>query len=199
MENVNHLMETLLYYVKINFNFIYLIKKMKKKINSLLLLVGLFVTIVTSSCTKNPCDDIVCLNNGTCREGACACPSGFEGPFCENKANDKFIGYWEGFKRINGDKDIPVTMIITPVNGVPNKINIYELDYKGGYLPLIASTDLTKVEIATQNVVPNPKYKYKGNGFVSNNNLSLHVYYEETDSFGVLRNHIFEGQKQLKP
>jgi hypothetical protein len=172
---------------------------MRKKLNLLFALVTLGSSALISSCTQNPCSDVVCKNNGTCREGACACPSGFEGSFCENKANDKFVGYWEGFKRINGDKDIPVTLIVTPVNGVANKINIYELDYKGGYLPFEATTELTKLNIATQNLSVNPKFKYKGNGYVDNNNMSIHIYYEETDSLGVIRNHIYEGQKQLKP
>lgn len=44
--------------------------------SSLLALVILFF----SSC--DPCRDVVCLNGGTCDEGHCACPQGYEGADC---------------------------------------------------------------------------------------------------------------------
>lgn len=39
---------------------------------------------VIFACTKDACDDVVCLNGGTCASGVCNCPSGYTGLHCEN-------------------------------------------------------------------------------------------------------------------
>lgn len=57
------------------------------------LTMGVFSTVIYSSCSKkDKCDDIVCKNGGTCNDGVCKCPLGFEGPNCETASNAKFIG-----------------------------------------------------------------------------------------------------------
>jgi hypothetical protein len=69
---------------------------------------GLLVTLIFSliliySCTKKgvdyndttlirPCDNVICLNGGTCLDGNCSCPLGYEGAQCQTKWSDKFIG-----------------------------------------------------------------------------------------------------------
>ena len=47
--------------------------------------------LLLSSCL-NPCKDVSCQNGGTCDEGVCDCPAGFEGSDCSEAARDKFIG-----------------------------------------------------------------------------------------------------------
>ena len=32
---------------------------------------------------SDPCDDVNCLNGGTCNDGTCVCPDGFSGEFCQ--------------------------------------------------------------------------------------------------------------------
>ncbi len=67
-----------------------LILKMNiKKIALTLLMLSIALLVTMSSCKKeevsNPCDEIDCLNGGTCNEqGECACPEGFSGDACEN-------------------------------------------------------------------------------------------------------------------
>ena len=36
-----------------------------------------------NSCTEDPCENVLCLNGGTCDEGICDCPPGFSGDGCE--------------------------------------------------------------------------------------------------------------------
>ena len=43
----------------------------------------LFITLLNPSCKKDFCEDAACKNNGICMDGACHCPDGFEGKFCE--------------------------------------------------------------------------------------------------------------------
>jgi hypothetical protein len=49
------------------------------------------VVIVVSSCKKDPCDDISCLNGGTCNDGTCACAEGYEGTTCGTEERAKFL------------------------------------------------------------------------------------------------------------
>ncbi len=44
------------------------------------------------SCSKSdPCEDILCTNGGTCSDGKCQCPNGFEGPLCETESIPKAV------------------------------------------------------------------------------------------------------------
>jgi len=44
-----------------------------------------------TSC-DDPCKDVTCLNGGTCLEGTCECPTGYEGTDCGTAVNAKFAG-----------------------------------------------------------------------------------------------------------
>lgn len=60
-----------------------------------------FFTLTTalflSSCApKNSCDTLVCKNGGTCAADFCNCPTGYDGPECQNKITDRFIGTYTG-------------------------------------------------------------------------------------------------------
>lgn len=84
---------------------------MKKQVSLIALSAFSFlviIAIVFSSCEKQeqnfgpttfykPCEDVLCLNGGICRDGNCDCPIGFEGNKCETRAVDKFVGSYEAF------------------------------------------------------------------------------------------------------
>ena len=40
------------------------------------------VLLFLFSCQKDPCENLTCLNGGTCVDGDCDCPDGFIGPDC---------------------------------------------------------------------------------------------------------------------
>ncbi len=61
---------------------------------SALLTFGAFGAITYTSCNKDECKDVVCQNGGTCNEGNCDCPTGYEGTSCETKSVTKFVGTW---------------------------------------------------------------------------------------------------------
>ena len=54
------------------------------------------IALLFISCKKGPCDDVVCLNNGTCLNGDCFCPEWFEGDYCEQEIREKYIGTYRG-------------------------------------------------------------------------------------------------------
>ncbi len=52
----------------------------------------LVISIGFTSCSKkDPCEGLACLNGGTCEDGTCACPSGYEGSLCETESLPKTI------------------------------------------------------------------------------------------------------------
>lgn len=54
--------------------------------------------MLMNSCTpKNSCDTLVCQNGGTCAADFCSCPTGFDGPECQNKITDRYIGTYAGY------------------------------------------------------------------------------------------------------
>lgn len=61
---------------------------------------SLSACVFLSSCApKNSCDTLVCKNGGTCAADFCNCPTGFDGPQCENKISDRYIGTYFGWTR----------------------------------------------------------------------------------------------------
>ena len=48
------------------------------------------------SCQKNLCKGVACQNGGTCADGTCSCPPGYEGKYCENLKANIFAGVYPG-------------------------------------------------------------------------------------------------------
>jgi hypothetical protein len=62
---------------------------------SIFLLLILSTTLFGVSCTKDPCEAVVCQNNGICIDGDCNCPLGFEGDLCETFTREKILGNFD--------------------------------------------------------------------------------------------------------
>lgn len=83
-------------------------------------------TMITSC--NDPCASRLCKNGGVCRDGECVCADGFEGPLCESKMYEKFIGTWDGSYRCNGGLPTNETIIVSPNAGLgPDDVVVYNL------------------------------------------------------------------------
>ncbi|MCW3121104.1 MAG: hypothetical protein JWQ38_596 [Flavipsychrobacter sp.] len=71
-------------------------KSFKQIALGVIIAVSAFGTVLYTSCTKDACKDVVCQNAGTCTDGKCTCPTGYEGTNCETKSRDKFVGTYVG-------------------------------------------------------------------------------------------------------
>ena len=48
--------------------------------------VSLFFSVNPGQCNKkDPCEEMMCANNGVCHDGRCHCQDGFEGSMCQHK------------------------------------------------------------------------------------------------------------------
>ncbi|MBN9484001.1 MAG: calcium-binding EGF-like domain-containing protein [Bacteroidetes bacterium] len=57
--------------------------------------VAVFTTFLFS-CQKDACGNVKCQHGGTCANGLCKCPTGYEGNSCESRLSDKFVGTYIG-------------------------------------------------------------------------------------------------------
>lgn len=71
-------------------------KALRSIIITAILSIGVFFAISYTSCNKDRCNDVACLNAGVCDGGNCTCVAGFEGSRCEISSRDKFINTFNG-------------------------------------------------------------------------------------------------------
>lgn len=71
-------------------------KKIKQFALTAALAIGAFATVTYTSCNKDACKDVTCQNGGTCNDGNCTCPTGYEGTNCQTLSRDKFVGTYIG-------------------------------------------------------------------------------------------------------
>lgn len=62
-------------------------------VSATLALLG-FTAVTYTSCTEDKCKGISCAYGGSCNDGTCACPTGYEGPQCETVNNARYLGDW---------------------------------------------------------------------------------------------------------
>ena len=146
------------------------------------------IAIVFSSCEKQeqnfgpttyykPCQDVICLNGGTCHDGNCLCAVGFEGTKCETRSVDKFVATYDAFDDcfMSGSQSYEVTIQadFDPINQLtlkgfaktfcPNDITAY------------ISSEKSNFDIPFQQTCSNYYVSGEGNmsGSVLNVNLSF--------------------------
>jgi len=72
---------------------------LKKILIPALVTISALFSMVYMSCKNDKCKTIVCAYGGVCNQGACICPSGYEGTNCETISNQKFLGNWQVFEK----------------------------------------------------------------------------------------------------
>ncbi len=96
-----------------------------------LLTIGAFSAITYTSCNPDKCKDVVCQNGGTCSEGVCSCPVGYEGTLCETKSNAKFVGVWAVSETCGSAAQTPYQVTITADASDATKILVNNLGNYG--------------------------------------------------------------------
>jgi len=66
-------------------------KKIKNILVASILTMSAFTATIMTSCNPDACKDVICSNGGTCTDGSCSCPSGYEGASCETLSSAKFL------------------------------------------------------------------------------------------------------------
>ncbi len=150
------------------------------------------LSTMISSC-NDPCGDRICKNGGICREGECVCATGFEGPLCESKMYEKFIGTWDGTYRCNGGLPTNETIIIAPNAGLgPDDVVIYNLFAQDVTLEgKILNTDITLKDKTVNGV------QYSGLGYVDSGKI-ITLFIREVKNTGTC-DIVFNGELYTNP
>ncbi len=102
------------------------------------LVIAVASVAIYSSCEKNACNDVNCMNGGSCSNGACKCPPGYDGAMCGARSTDRYVGYYSGFTYCNNGAAVIDTIFIT--GNIPHTITT---------LMLIQKTHVTDVLYGT--------------------------------------------------
>lgn len=61
-----------------------------------ILALGTFSAVLYTSCTKEACKGVTCLNGGSCSGGICSCPTGVGGNNCESAYRKFYTNTYKG-------------------------------------------------------------------------------------------------------
>lgn len=91
---------------------------------------------MNSCAPKNSCDTLVCQNGGTCAADFCNCPTGYDGPECQNKITDRYVGTYAGFTDPRNGQPTHLDTVDVYNNGDPLKMSVvrrrrYDAIYNG--------------------------------------------------------------------
>lgn len=152
----------------------------------------LATAIVFNACTPDPCKDIICKNNGVCRDGGCKCSQGYEGPFCATKMYEKYIGTWDGYLRCNGLIPEVVNIVIAP-EPQPNRVTLYDIFDQN--VAMKATIDVDKIMLDDQSI---NGIRYSGHGYLDGKYMTL--YLETRDEVSLeMHSCVYNGTKFTQP
>jgi hypothetical protein len=122
-----------------------------------------FTSIVLySSCEKDPCTDITCKNGGSCANGVCKCPTGYEDPTCSTPSIARFVGVYAGYTTCNNGAEVIDTVFIVPIS--VKKITNVNILQKSTIYDLLTGTvsvnESTYTLLIPDKVIPNYQKKY---------------------------------------
>ncbi len=149
------------------------------------------ILVLFSACKEDPCDNVTCLNGGTCVDGlgTCECLPGFEGDSCEINTFQLFLGSFEA--EYGGCVDTsPDHRVGIEQEGGEEKLRITGLgDYAcpSGTLAISANVNGNALIINRQDVDCGAiVYTYEGNGGIQGDTLRL-TFSVEYDTGGSTR------------
>lgn len=129
------------------------------------LTISLLSLLIVSSCKDEPCDDVVCQNNGICIEGVCDCPPGFEGEFCEEFSRQKILGNFDVTSNCVGDSAETNTWAIGASASAFNEVLIN--NFHKPALNIVATiTNPETLEISEQFIGGAVSYTIAGSGTI---------------------------------
>lgn len=102
-----------------------LMKLWKHSLITAIAFFGITATVFYTSCEKDGCLDLKCKNGGSCADGYCRCPTGFEGTECETKSATKFLGKFYGNYTCVGQSPLTDTVEIW-MYAEPNQVRIVQ-------------------------------------------------------------------------
>lgn len=159
----------------------------------LILLSIVAVAFAYAGC-KNACNDMVCLNSGTCNDGKCECvgryggvncdtfcPVGYEGDNCEIQNRAKFIKHWSSHTRSSGGADIKHALNISA--GPTISTVVISNIASQAYSVVGTISGRYTMDIYQQNATGNYTGKVSGSGYIQNSKLAINLTLESGEEY----------------
>ena len=135
------------------------------------------------SCEKDPCTDQSCQHGGSCGNGVCTCPVGYDGPSCEYKTVNRFLGAFAGTTVCNDGAGIIDTAFVVADTAV-SPLTVKFVMHTNRHDTLIGTVGLNQsawsitipIETATK------YYKIYTVTLQSNNKLTVNTYSDNTQN-----------------
>ncbi len=126
--------------------------------------IAVFTTFLFS-CQKDACANVKCQHGGTCSNGLCKCPTGYEGNSCERRISDKFVGTY-----IGTDCDGSAAYILSATSNTT-----VDLKVSGLSRSMHASVSGNSLAFSKQTIDDGAGnyYSVEGNGNLNGNSLSV--------------------------
>lgn len=123
-----------------------------------------FTAVTYTSCKPDKCKAIRCANGAVCNDGVCICPTGFEGPQCEVKTSDKFVGVWNVLERgtISSTAQYTADIEVSKTGG-PTDVTIK--NFNNYFTSLVAAQVSSDTLYIPQQTVDN--YIIQGKGYLT--------------------------------
>lgn len=166
-------------------------KKISVILSTLIAVLFLFSLIFISACNKDktkyndttlirPCDNVICLNGGTCNDGLCYCPQGFEGKQCATRWSDKFVGNYIVDDNCDTSSLGYYEAIINADAAYAYKLKLYNtgLACPAQIINAIINPEKTSFEIPVQNTCGD--LYLSGTGNISGNFVNIYLVARDT-------------------
>jgi hypothetical protein len=154
---------------------------------------SIFSAVIYSSCSKDECGAVTCLNKTTCQNGICICTKGLYGASCETAYRDIYAGDYKGKPPDDPASDTTNILRFVPTADTTNfnSMDVVWIDTSGAaqlVLPIELNNHSTSGSVF--NVVPVTYgiLTYTGSGTVTGYMASMSVRQEDTSGNVVFRN-----------
>ena len=112
-------------------------------------ILALAMSTTLISCKKDdpdPCENVTCLNGGTCSDGNCSCATGYEGSTCGTEVRGKFIGSYNGTLSCPGTNGTVLMTVTSSAAGITSVV------FSDGVDTWVGTVSGSSVSIATQTI-----------------------------------------------
>ncbi len=134
-------------------------------------ILAMFSMLALTAC-KDECDDVDCLNGGTCNDGDCSCVTGFEGDRCQTETRAKFFGTYNVVESCNVSGNFNYQISITTSAASASSVIINNFYGVGAAATATVSGSAITIPNQTVDVQGNP-LTLSGSGQISGNILTL--------------------------
>lgn len=169
---------------------------------SAFLTLSIFCAVVYSSCSKNECGGITCLNDGTCSGGICKCVTGTDGVNCQNIYRNNYALTYKGIPPDDPTSDTTNTLIFLPDTEDTtnyNTMRVIWVDTAGLTVVTLPVELINNTPSGSNFTIPENTsngIKYTGNGNISTSAVSMTVRLEYTSGGAVINRYFNNYIKQ---